>query len=229
MTMTATERPAEVEFDPGAYPNIVDAYRHEDGSITYVVIDTDSSGESPREYGGNVATLIQGNTRCIDVDDDDEGLEDARNHFWDYGSRHGRQGWRRAGHSAETMVRRYLAIFRPEIVYYTEYWVAGDSYGWGYVTRANWDAAMGQDYTGDVTPEQAFDQEVSLYRQWAEGDIYGAYHVTVGEPIVRFWDHGAYIDGYDTDDESCWGFLGYDDHRQIATQFTDSPIAEVLA
>lgn len=202
-----------VEFDAYAYPNMVDAFRHADGSITYIVYDDDAADSNPRDYDGNIATLIQGNSRCIDLDLDDAGLSEAARRF-ELGSE---------------LFERYLAMFRPDILHVDPYWSAGDSYGWGYVTRENWERAMGEDYDGDVTPESAFDAELKLYREWAEGEVYGAHHVTIGDPIVVYGDHGAYVDGYLTEDDSCWGFLGYDNHQDIAATFTNSPITEVLA
>ena len=84
------------------------------------------------------------------------------------------------------------------------------------------------EYQPTTTPEEAFKQEVDLYNQWASGEVYGAYHVSVGEPIVVLGEEGAYIDGYKEDEDSCWGFLGYDDRKEIAQHFTDSPVTEVL-
>lgn len=253
MTALATERP-QVEFDPK--PDMCDAYRHEDGSITYIVYDHDGEHANPRDYDGNVATLIQENDRCIRIDEDEAGLSEARERF----GRYGRQGWStwrdpslsrmHCHHDREYMMRRYIAMFRPDIVHYVDWWSAGDSYGWGYVTRADWvksmyperpyipDDAHGRevadaierflDYEPGITPEKAFSDEVDLYRQWAEGEVYGGIHVTADEPIVVLGDHGAYVDGYAESEDSCWGFLGYDDHKEICAHFTDSPITEVL-
>lgn len=184
-----------VEFDE-AYPNMLDAYRHLDGSISYIVPDEDGEHVNPRNNDGNVSTLIQVNHRCIDIDHDDEGLREAHERFTEDG--------------ALDLMRRYLAIYRPDILHYDDNWSAGDSHGWGYVTRESWERWMGADYSGDVTPEQAFDQEVDVYRQWANGEVYGCVHVTK------------------QDDDSVWGFLAYDDHKDIAKQFTESPIIDTL-
>lgn len=174
-----------------------DAYRHEDGSITYVCYDPcPGDTESPRTYDGTVTTLVQVNSRCIKVDDDDAGLTEARDRF------------------TEPMMRRYLAMFRPDIVHYEDHWVAGDSYGWGYITRENWEEAMGDHVnTGDVTPEKAFDAEVEVYGLWANGEVYASGHV------ARRGD----------DADMVFGHLGYDDSEAIAAYHTDSPILEVLA
>ena len=184
-----------VEFEED-YEGMVDAYRHVDGSITYIVPDNDSEHANPRKNDGNVSTLIQTNSRCIDIDDDVAGLREAHRYF--------------NGGRNDVMMRRYLAMFRPDILHYEEHWSAGDSSGWGYVTRESWERWMGKDYAGDVTPEQAFDQEVDVYRQWADGEVYGSIHVAKGKP-----------------DEECWGHLAYDDHKDIAKQY--GPVTEVLA
>lgn len=252
------EKPTEVEFDSDFNQHMTDAYRHADGSITYIVQDPEPSDmESPREDDGNIATLIQTNRDYLTLDEDEAGLREAHDRwYWldvgkpyvgiscmglagrcpcrncrDEFSNAERAVQRRYGR--EEMVRRYIAMFRPDVLYYTDSWDAasyGDgSRGWGYVTREDWEQAMGTDYDGDLTPEKAFDQEVDLYRQWAGGEIYGGCHVTVGDPIVKTWDHGAYIDGYTSNEDWCWGFLGYANNKDIAGNFTDSPITEVLA
>lgn len=246
--MTTMMVKPEVEFDQGAYRDVLDAYRHEDGSITYIVYDDDGEHANPRECDGNVATLIQENSRCLDIDMDDAGLGEARERFDCYGRRgtsaHGYAHGTKVSLDRQAMMARYIAIFRPDIVYYTDWWSAGrDSYGWGYVTTEAWREAMYPqppdddslgaleewlDFEPSVTPEEVFDSEVDLYNQWANGEVYGAYHVTVGDPIVAYGDHGAYIEDYDTEEDSCWGFLGYDDRKEIAMSFTNSPVTEVL-
>lgn len=173
--------------------SLSDAYRHEDGSITYVFGEVNPDADSPRTYAGNVATLIQTNTRCIDVDEDDAGLAEAYDRF------------------THAEMRRYLAMFRPDIVHFDERWSAGDSYGWGYVTRdAMHEAGLSAD---PVTAQEAFDQEVKVYGQWANNEIYGSAHV------AKRGDEPDFV----------YGHLGYDDHRDIAAYHTDSPILEVLA
>lgn len=231
--MTITEAKPVVEFDH-KYPGGCDAYRHEDGSITYIVFDDDSEHANPRNNDGNVATLIQCNDRCIDLDRDSGGYIDEARDRWrwtDYASMPGGTFSDRAVKKAgrQTMVERYLAMFQPEVLHFEDYWSAGDCYGWGFVTREAWVKWMGEDYDGPVTPKEAFDSEVRVFGLWATGEVYGAVHVSVGEPIVVYGDHGAYVDGYKTEEESCWGFLGYDGNQQIAEQMTESPVTEVLA
>jgi hypothetical protein len=178
-----------------------DAYRHEDGSITYVFGEKNPEAESPRTYGGNVATLINTNSRTIDVDEDDADLAEAV------------ERWVWPGHpDPNGNLVRYLKMFRPDILHFDPHWSAGDSYGWGYVTRKKWEAAMGADYDGDLTPEQAFDQEVKVYGQWANNEIYGSAHVAKRGEEPDF----------------VYGHLGYDDHRDIAAYHTDSPVLEIL-
>lgn len=175
-------------------PNLVTTYRHEDGSTTYLVLDNDCSDRNPRNDAGNVATLVNRNSHTIDLDDDDLYLGDVV------------AAWARRSDRSEHLAR-YIRIFHPEVLYFTEHWSAGDSYGYGYVTRANWVRWMGEDYSGDLTPEAAFDQEVRVYGLWANGEVYGFRHV---DPTGE--------------EESVWGFLGYDSPEEIVKQATNSAI-----
>lgn len=206
------ELEAGTEYEPHA-----ETFRHADGSATVIVYDTDAEHANPRDNDGNVATLIQENDRYNDIDDDHAGLSEARNYF--------------GGDAA--MVRRYLGMFRPDIAYYADYWHAGESYGWGYVTTAALEEHFPEKLCGDraayfakhdLSPEKLLEQEVDIYRQWAEGEVYGAIHLEVGEPIVAYGEHGAYVTGYQVEEESCWGFLGYDELEDIAAEMTDSPV-----
>ena len=184
-------------------PGHVVTLEHADGARTVVVYDDDSEHANPREYDGNVSTLVQLNPRCIDVDDvDDYGIAEAV-------ERWGRDDIRTA---------RYLAMFRPDILHYDPHWTAGDSYGFGFVTRDAWRAAMGDDYAGEHTPAEAFRSEVDVYGQWARGEVYGAHYLTAGAPVVAYGAHGAYVDGYAVAEDSVWGFLGYDDEADIAAR-----------
>jgi hypothetical protein len=199
-----------VEYTPEQYPMLTNAYRHENGGITYVVIDEDGSHANPREDECNLTTLIQVNSHCIDVDTDDAGLSEAVDR------------WGRDSHHT---IGRYIRMFRDDILYYDS-WYAGESYGWGYITLARWREFMvfhdpskwspeevQQHVTGDYgdAPRKQFDAEVKLYQQWCDGEVYGAIHVYP-----------------DRTQDSCWGFLGYDDQREIAAQFTSSPVTETL-
>jgi len=202
-----------VEYEPDRFPLLSDAYRHEDGSITYVCTQLDSEDSNPRQDDGNIATLIQVNTRCIEVDSDRAGLEEA----------HDRWG---RGH-LRAYFDRYLRMFRPDIVHYEPHWSAGDSYGWGYVTLEAWEEHMLPDPPGEnatpeqvehfvsyvptITPAEAFESEVKVYGQWCNGEVYYATNV--------------HPDGTE---ESCGGFLGYDDHKDIADQVAGSPVTETL-
>lgn len=208
---TFEDRCAELEHEAA------ESFTHEDGSRTFVVYDDNSDTESPRDYDGNVATLIQCNSRCIDIDSDDAGLSEARDRFY----------------RDEPMMQRYVAMFRPDIALYVDYWSAGDSYGWGYVTTEAWSEAFPPGFEGrnrdgsPLTPEQVFDSEVSLYRQWANGEVYGYVHVTPGQALTSLVVDFAPDDedrGHEYDEDSVWGFLGYDSLRDIAAEATSSPV-----
>jgi hypothetical protein len=199
-----------VEFAPDDYPHLDDAYRHEDGSITYVCTQLDSEHANPREDDCNLTTLIQRNDHCIAVDTD-HLLNDAAERWW----------------HDDPRMKRYIAMFRPDIVHYESHWSAGDSYGWGYITLEAWQENMfpappGKDATPDavehflsyvptITPQEVFDAEVKVYGQWCNGEVYYAINV--------------HPDGTE---ESCGGFLGYDDHKDIADQVAGSPVTETL-
>lgn len=199
-----------LEFEPGQHEHLTDAFRHADGSITYIEHDDDPEFCNPRDGYDNIATLIQENNRCVDLNTDDAGLREAHEHWCDRG---------------EGMMRRYLAIYRPDILHYESRWYAGDSYGWGYVTKADWDKHMlperpgGTDakqmldwleYAPPQTPEEEFDQEVRLYGRWCDGEVYYAHHV--------------HPDGTE---ENCGGFLAMEP-RAIAAEMTNSPIIDTL-
>lgn len=66
-----------VEYEPDKYPMLSNAYRHENGAITYVVYDDDGSHANPREDECNLTTLIQVDSRCLDVDTDDHDMSRA--------------------------------------------------------------------------------------------------------------------------------------------------------
>lgn len=234
---TFEDRCAELDDQAAA------SFRHEDGSFTFVVYDDSGDTESPRGYGADVATLIQTNPRCIDVDSDDAGLSEARDR-WDYLRSDNRvsdeyvraylnQTERRiieSGEDRDSMVRRYLAMFRPDIALYVDYWSAGDSHGWGYVTtEALTEAGLTLEWMRehDMTPESIFDAEVRVYGQWCEGEVYGYVHVTPGQALTSLVVDFAPDDedrGHEYTEESVWGFLGYDDLRDIATDATTSPV-----
>lgn len=147
-----------------------------EGYTGYVRVD--ESPESPREWDGNVSVLVQTNDRRGSVDSGDD-LSEAH-YRWDWTNDRGFFGYmpswfhtdtNRALHRVgrEALMARYLRIFRPDIKHYVERWDAGrDLYGWGYITTEAWDAAG-----CTATPEEVFDAEVDIYRQWADGEVYG--------------------------------------------------------
>lgn len=218
-----------VEFEPS--DNIWDAFRHADGSITYIVSDEYSEHANPRtDRDCNIAVLVQTNTRCIDFDEDSEGLGAA----WD----------RWDGRDRERYLARYVSIFRPDILHLAEWHAGEDSRGFGYVMRDRWDEHMvpsGRPMTtAELTEyldddgtrkraEAAFDAEVRDLDLWCSGYVFAARHVRPGEPEIVYGDHGAYVTGWEQVEEWCHGFLGYHHNRDICGEMTASPITEVLA
>lgn len=218
-------------------------FRHADGSVT--VVEVEEYVEpfmSPREDDGNVARLVNEHRDYVDLDEPDAGIAEARERWG---------GGYRVGQSivGETiMVRRYLAMFRPDIAHYEDRWeVTGNSqsdwqYGWGYVTTE--DAASialvaDPKYTHDYNrahPQsrrfrqvaaEAFDAELKVYGQYFAGEVYYATHLTHGEPVVEYGEQGAYVAGWTVDDsESCGGFLGYDSLEDIAREMSSSEVLD---
>lgn len=208
---------------------VVEEFTH-NGCTIRILPDDDGEYANPRDDDGNVATLIQVADRYLDIDRDDAGLGEARDHFWDYGRRRyssPKFPGRSHTHDRDDMVRRYIGMFRPDILFYEDSWSAGESYGWGYVTREDWDRWMGEDYDGEVTPQQAFAQEVEQYRMWAEGEVYGyvIYESEVDE------DDDITVDDL-TEVDSCWGFLGLEwaiESAREAAGFTCKHCGEDIA
>lgn len=226
-------------------------YWHADGSATVVYRDPyPGDSDSPRDYDGNVAALVNESRDYSAMDEPDAGLAAARDR-WDWleqrshGS-YGRgplevQSWHtaadraliRAGYDRADIVARYVAIFRPDILHYEDEWTVSGymqsdwQRGYGYVTADAWRAAMGADYAGDVTPADGFAQELAIYELWFRGELYCAVHLELGAPIVAYGEHGAYVDGYNVaEDGPVCGFLGYEDLADIARGFTDSPVVD---
>lgn len=222
------ERPF-VEFDAHKFSELADAYRHADGSITYVAYDPSGCDFNPRKEYEHSSVLVQRNTSCIDLDDDREGL----------GSIYDRWGTL----ARDRYLARYLSIFREDILHFAD-WHAGDSYGYGYITREAYDEACtpkGRRMTTaevlaylDVDGHRAwardcFNAEVAEFGNWANGEVYMAVNVTPDKPIVVYGDHGAYVTGWTEHEEACHGFIGYGDNDDVAAQMTGSEIVAVLA
>lgn len=249
MTITGYEAPV-LEFDKSAHGEdfLDSAFRHEDGSITYVLYQRyDQEFANPREDDGNVTNLVQDrNDRMVSLDDPDDGIKEARDRFDDYdrsevGARKLYPGsdldefyWgrhvllqARSKHDAESMVRRYISICRPDIAHYQHQWqVTGSSQsdwagGWGFILTEDMDQVT-------CTAQEAWDQEVDVYGQYFAGEVYEACHVVLGDPIVALGEQGAHITGWDTTEDWCGGFLAYKDTKEIAMQMTSSPIIDTL-
>lgn len=112
-------------------------------------------------------------------------------------------------------VARYAAMFHPGEVLFVgglgrngydgQLWLISDpawrsSYdGIILVTRENWVKAMGEGYTGSVTPQQLARDELAEYNAWASGEIYGYRVVKASD------DSDDIEDGTETD--ACWGMI----------------------
>lgn len=209
----------------------VDTLRHEDGSVTVIQVEEYiEEWMSPREADGNVSKLVMQHRDYRDLDEEDEGIEEARDRWGE----------------ESPLVERYVRMFRPDIAHYEPRWtVSGASqgdwaYGYGYVLTADAEriAVVPEPrFTHDYNrahprsrrfreyAREAFEEELAVYGAYFAGEVYFATHLTLGEPIVRFGEQGAYVAGYEVEEESVGGFLGYDSNESIAAQLTGSPVA----
>lgn len=250
-TLTLEERLAEEAVDTALEllkadnkDRVRSVFRHEDGSVTAVIYqEFDQEMADPRDHDGNVSHLIDNGRDYVALDTDEVGIDDARQRFDHYdltevGIRRNYPGadgsyWGarllvggRSTHRADYMVRRWLSIYHPEVVHYDDWSVHGSSQsdwrsGYGYVL------AEDLERTGiAITAKEAFDQEVRVYQLYFEGSVFEACNLSLGDPIITYGDEGAYVSGYEVDEECCGGFLGYDKDSDIAATFTDSPIIE---
>lgn len=206
---------------------------HADESRTFIFHDDDPCGVNPRDYDGNVATLINESRDYIDLDSDWAGLSEARER-WDeldetspYFESTRRRQVMLGGASREDMVKRYIAIFRPDIAHYEDRWeVSGNcqgdwQYGWGYVMTEDMEK-----WGVTCSAEEAFEAEVKVYGLYFAGEVYGGIHVYKGDPIFEADFTGDELVGHEDEEDSCWGFLGYDNFEDIAANFTGSPVVE---
>lgn len=196
---------------------------HEDGSHTFIYPEEDLSFSSPRDWDGNVACLVVEHRNYRDLDDADNGIEEARERWGDEHSN----------------VERYVRMFRPDIAHYEPRWSVNGcsqsdwSHGYGYVTRAALALAGYGSHTKTLSgtmrmrAKSMFDSELAIYQMWFEGDVYRALHVSPGAEQYAIGDQGGYLTGYhDYDTDSCGGFLGYEDMKDIGQHFTASPVIE---
>lgn len=193
--------------------------RHEDGSVT--VIEQEEYIEdwmSPRrDTDCNVARLVMKHRDYVDLDDPDYGIEEARDRWGE----------------ESPLVERYVRMFRPDIAYYLPRWTVqgysqGDwAYGYAYVLWEDFVEGKTSGNESEVAAARlAIEAEVKEYEDYFAGRVFWGRHLTVGEPIVAYGDHGAYVAGYEIEEDNCGGFLGYESMKDIAWHFTGSPVIE---
>lgn len=221
-------------------------FRHEDGSITAVIYqEYDQEYADPRDHDGNVSHLIDTGRDYVALDTDEVGIDEARKRFDHYdlsevGIRRNYPGadgsyWGarlllggRSSHRADYMVRRWLSIYRPEVVHYDDWSVHGSSQGsW----RSGYGYVLAEDVerTGiTVTAKEAFDEEVRVYQLYFEGSVFEACNLSLGDPEITYGAEGAYISGYVVDEDWCGGFLAFAKDSEIATQMSTSPVSEEI-
>ena len=203
-------------------PNLVETFTHEDGSKTFIVLDTDPELSNPRDFE-NAGTMVTPHRRYTLGDESTSGeipgYSEALRAMEHYANRP----------KAVEHVVRYLRIFVGATVVLpvglidhsglSMYASAGphwsDPGGWDSGTIGFiFDTPKGRELAGFTTDEtegitEVLRGEVSVYDQYLRGEVYGFHHVMP-----------------DGTEEDVWGLLGYDSLANIAREATDSPITE---
>lgn len=212
------------------------SYVHENGARSFLLYD-----ESPMSPGDwdNLAIVVQMESRYIDMDSDDEGLVTPWNHFdvYDETSVRGRYAapefllrrWERAANSRytrEDMMRRYLSIFRPEVLAFREWSHHQGGRGIAYVTEQR-RAEMG---TPLDRVQEVMDAEVQTWEDYFSGEVYGVVALTpTGEAVITDVE-GSQVIGQTYEEDACWGYFPDhdaqwpDEHRYACEEVAGSPV-----
>lgn len=241
MTMTTFEE--EIETRTSDY-DVVRTLIHEDESRTFIYSGDydDMQFTNPRDNDGNVLHLVSESRDYKPLDEADEEISYVRGladlignysgaeyaHMFPEDEDEFAHRMHAEGKSGEEVVQAYLDEFRPDIVYYVHEWsVQGTSqsdwqFGWAYMTRADY-----EDEGFTASPAEVAKSELDIFESWFRGEVYRAVHVSISGPEFEIGTEGGYYTGaHDFEEDHCGGFLGYDDMKQIAEQFTDSPVIE---
>lgn len=183
---------------------------YEDG--TELTIHRDEDGMNPREDFDNLAEFYQLEHRSIDLDDpSDLNLRDALD-YCGYLDRH------RVGERGEGTMKRYLSLFRPDILWAGELHRNGYSQGdevhvFTVVTRKAMTAAGFED--AELTTELAEKiarAEFAEYAAWALGDVY-YFEASNGESCGSMIDD---TDRFEDVVQRCREYAGLDYGQVIA-------------
>lgn len=214
------------------------SYTHEDGTRSFLLYD--DSPWSPSDWD-NLATVVQFSSRNLTMDNDDEGLREAWNHFdiYDETQVRGRYAapefllvrWERAVRSRytrEDMMRRYLSIFRPEVLAFREWSHHAGGHGIAYVTEER-RAMMG---TPPDRVQAVMDAEVRTWMDYFNGEVYGVVAVTPTKDVIIADVTGSRVIGKAYTEDSCWGYYPDheaqwpDEHRYACEEVAGSPIKD---
>lgn len=180
-----------------ADPNCIESWEMDNGMTGYMVYDHDN--DSPRNWGREGACVIldRSHAESLDGKDTDSRHDAMRSALAHYGNN-------------LDMVSRYLSIFHDAAAVDTTC-ATHTRGGWtvyGMVTRAECESA------GIDDPKGYIRSELEIYRQYAEGEVYG---VIVSDPETG-------------QDRSLWGI--YDDwpynyaRTEVAKDLADELLAE---
>lgn len=120
-----------------------------------------------------------------------------------------------------TSVREQWLSNLSDCLLVEEFWTDRRDYQWVAYTTPEMCAKLGVDWANAA---EAMDGEVKMFKQWAEGDVYGF--------IVEEWSAACACDdceaGEWVETDSCWGFYGSDPFENGMSEHIDEELHEQL-
>lgn len=191
---------------------------HEDGSVTAVVYDMDPEHADPRDMD-NLGIMLAPHRR-YNLGDHEHPLVEEIVRYLDDGTRWSVIArWLRIFHGTTTIIPLGLIDHSGLSMYAGggAHWC--DPGGWDSGTVGFiFDTAETRERTG-VAPEnveKGLLSEVSVYDSYLRGEVYGVIHLTPTGEVVETDVDGSTVLGLTYEEDSCWGFLGYDSPRDLA-------------
>lgn len=138
------------------------------------------------------------------------------------------------GLDLEGAVQLYLNGARPDVLHYEHSWSVQNyneyNYGYAYVLFDDLCGAIGQDnmsWNMHAQAEALYRAEMREYADWFAGEVYMGIHIFPTGQEHEIGEEGGYYTGRTLADyDSCHGFIGYDDLKEICGNFTSSPVID---